>query len=61
MIIGNIIHLYFNNMILGRSKTGKAIEEAASIFQSKDDGCFAQDGSKAGKWCYWSALRAVSW
>ncbi|EPY72908.1 hypothetical protein CB1_064113011 [Camelus ferus] len=39
-------HLHFNNMILGRKKISKAIEEDVSIAQSKSDDCFAQDDGK---------------
>lgn len=41
-------------MIPGRTVTTKATEEALFAVQSKDDGCFAHDGYKEGKWCYWS-------
>lgn len=36
-------------MVPHRTETSKATEEAVSVVQSRDDACFAQDGSKVGE------------
>lgn len=58
MVMDSVVMLPIctSTMIPGRTEPTKATEEAVFVVQSRDGGCFAHDGDRVGKWCYWSVF-----